>query len=866
MKLGWRNSVRVARGTPGNSWRNILAAGVLVLCCATVARAAEEGLSEANTEHFVGLRQRGLHRLAEAEIEHRLTWPRLTTGEQTALVLALAETLLSHARQLGESQRVSLWERTREVIRGQLGNETTPPRVSLLELQLVLVDREEAEACRRLVTIAAWNQQARQRGLQAATEGLNRLRNLSPPTARTARGGAKSTSKGMTATQRGRLQILQGELLSCEAELLPERSTDRAARLVAARQLLQPLVEQRTEVEQAELARVLLARVLRLEGETREARTVIEAARRQSRDSQIQAALSREETECRLAEGDLAEARSLIEQLSGETEPRSDERFDSWDNRLLAARVWIACWRSGMKANSRLATRDLKAAQEILAQGVAAASGQWRDLFVWLDDALREEISLGPELAAVSLEIRQALADGDDQRADRLLARGAEFALRRGLRDRAADWGVQRGSLALERQAWEAAAQDLLAVAREFPSHPKAPEAQLLGAYALGRQWRAEMSEELRNQYRAALEEFCSRFPEDSGRAEAEWMLGELLRWEGQLGEAANHFDRIPRGHPRSAGAVRALADLTLQQIRAGKLEPTEQDLLRERLAGRVPPPEETLGTDERPVALALAELELVSPRPDWTTIDELLRRVEQSLSIRETSAIERPEEAENQQSLSTGADSATVWRLRVLSAAAQSRWAEMDRLIENPAPLKVPQMLDLLEQLASRAQLPTDSGRETGSSGLPLTKLAGLLERRHTDLLPEEKLRLELILARWAVLKGQPTEARARFERAVALSPGDGPAPLEYAWFLIGCPDVESKQAGVALLVRRERQWKAGTEAWLNARIEVLKGLRSAGRTEEACRLLKTTRILFPKTGTPAQSGVLGELQKFCN
>ncbi|MFN7806812.1 MAG: hypothetical protein ACK5TO_22615, partial [Planctomycetaceae bacterium] len=61
------------------------------------------------------------------------------------------------------------------------------------------------------------------------------------------------------------------------------------------------------------------------------------------------------------------------------------------------------------------------------------------------------------------------------------------------------------------------------------------------------------------------------------------------------------------------------------------------------------------------------------------------------------------------------------------------------------------------------------------------------------------------------------------------------------------------------------ERQWKAGSEDWLNARIEVVKGLRSAGRAEEACRLLKTTRLLYPKQGTPVQRQTLAELQQQC-
>ena len=859
---GWpRGFVQLTR----TFWRSTLGAVGLVLCGATILLAAEEGLSEANTQHFAELRRRGLNRLAEAEIEHRLTWPRLTSSEQTALVLELAETLLSHARQLGESQRVSLWERTREVILAQLPNETAPTRRSLLELQLVLVLREEAEACRRVATIAPWNQQSRQRGLRAANEGLSRLRQLQPPVARNARGSAKSGPQPTTPTQRVRLQILDGELQCCEAELLPDNSSDKAARLLAARQLLQPLVEQRSELEQAELARLLLTRVLRLEGDTRQARTVIEAARRQSRTPPIRDALLREEVECRLAEGDLTVARQLAQPLCREQDSALSAEPGTWSDRLLAARVWIACWRSGMKSHSKLASRDFEAAREILNRGAQTAPGEWRELFVWLGESLEEEVSLGGELAAVSLQIQQALGQNDDQQADLLLARGAELALRRGLRDRAAEWGFQRGSLAVQRKDWGAAAQDLLTVSREFPGHSRAPAAQLLGAYALGRQWRAEMSEDVRNDYRAALEELCRRFPEDSSRAEAEWMLGELSRWEGQLGAAADHFDRIPRGHPRSSAALRGLAELTIQQSRNGQADDKARDRLRERLWGRLPPPAEVLGSDERVIALALAELELTSSQPAWSRIDELLAQME-SASPSDTGPTSASEESQLAESTPPASkDTAAVWRLRMLSASAQFHWDDVDRLLQHAAPLNASQWLDLLEQLTRQTEKSAAPVREADRSHLRLGKIAQLLEPQRGKLSRDEQVRFELLMARRAVFGNQPDEARVRFERATELEPEKGRAPLEYAWFLLGLADADSKQAGVALLVRRERQWKAGSEDWLNARIEVVKGLRSAGRAEEACRLLKTTRLLYPKQGTPVQRQTLAELQQQC-
>jgi hypothetical protein len=846
--------------------RSILVALLWVCCGLSLPLRADEGLSEANLQHFASLRRRGLHRLAETELEHRLTWPRLKAGERTSLVLELAETLLSHARQLGESQRVALWERTREVIQAQLPNETEPARMFLLQLQLVLVDREETEACCRLATIAPWNQQSRDRGLRAATGGLSRLRQLHPFPSGTGRGTTRSGSQTITAAQKVRLQILQAELQTGEALLLPDNSDERAARLVAARQTLQTLVEQRTELEQAEWARVLLARVLRCEGDTRAAKALIDASRRKSQNSQIRAALAREEAECRLVESDLNEARRLATELYPNPAPEVSTEPGAWDDWLVAARVWIACWRSGMKSHSRLATRDLETAQQILQRGVQVASGEWRELFGRLSESLEEEVAIGPDLAHLSLQIQQALGQHDDQQADLLLARGAELALRRGLRDRAAEWGFQRGALAVERKDWQAAAADLLNVSRESSNHPKAPEAQLLGAYALGRQWRDQMSEEAQREYRAALEEFCQRFPEDSRRAEAEWMLGELCRRVGDLDEAAEHFDRIPRGHPRSAGAVRGLADLTIQAIRTEKLGMTGLELLREKLQGRLPAQIEDLQTDDTPLILALAELELAASQPDWKRVEELLQWAEASISMGGAPA---PAAVPAEEPLPSRAspDSASLWRLQVLAAAAQSHWEQVDRLFLDPAPLKMGDLLDLVDKVAMAENMAFRTGHShhgANHADFP-ERIARRLDTYQRQMSGEEQLRLELILARWFLGRDEPHKARVRFQRAVDLGPDNPATTLEFARFLLGLAEPESRREGVELLVRRERHWKPGSDDWLNARIELIKGLQLVGRAEEACRLLKKTQLLYPAMGTPAQKKILAELRAKC-
>jgi hypothetical protein len=835
---------------------------VLIVCGLPRPALSDDELSAANREHFSGLRARGLHRLAEAELEHRLSWPRLPPAIQTELVLELAETLLGHARRLSDSQRVPLWERTREVLRSQLVSEQTGSRQALLELQLVLVDREVAEASRRRVPISPWNLESRQRGLQAATDGLNRLRRVQSLLEQSVSRASRNKPGAIPVAQRVRLQVLQGELESCAAECLPEDSADRAARSLAARQVLQPLVEHRTELAQAERARVLLAQVLRAGGEPREARRVIDAARSQSRDPSVREALSREEVECRLVEGDLAEARRLIGELAVGQSASPGDPGETWETRLLQARVLLASWRSGVKSGSHLATRDFQAARELLSQGAESAPEEWRELFALLSETQQEEQTLGPELSGLSLQIRKALAANEDREVDRLLARGAELARRRGLTDRAAEWGLQRGSLALEREDWEAAAQDLLSVSREFPESPRAAEAQLLCSYALGRIWRTEKSDESRGNYRDALEQFCQRFPDDSRRPEAEWMLGELCRWEGRLVEAADHFDRVPRGHPRTAATTLALVELARQMVRAGHHD--REDVLRERLWGRLPPDDEPLRSADLPVAMTTLELELAARSPAWPQVNALLERLENAPSELVAPSSGEPLEStpNSPGSLPTSAD---LWGLRLLAGAAQGRWADVDRLWKSPPPRSARKLLALCELRDW-----TDPGDHTTAEEARLNqefrqRMARFIEACRDELSPEEWSRFARGQARLCASAKQLAEAREWYQQAIEGAPLNSAERREFALFLLELPDAPSRQAGVDLLTRREKGLKPGTEEWLDARLELARGLTRVDRTEEASRLLRKTQLLFPGAGTPVQKRRLQELLTLC-
>jgi hypothetical protein len=175
--------------------------------------------------------------------------------------------------------------------------------------------------------------------------------------------------------------------------------------------------------------------------------------------------------------------------------------------------------------------------------------------------------------------------------------------------------------------------------------------------------------------------------------------------------------------------------------------------------------------------------------------------------------------------------------------------------------------LLDLVDKVAMAENMAFRTGHShhgANHADFP-ERIARRLDTYQRQMSGEEQLRLELILARWFLSRDEPHKARVRFQRAVDLGPDNPATTLEFARFLLGLAEPESRREGVELLVRRERHWKPGSNDWLNARIELIKGLQLVGRAEEACRLLRKTQLLYPTMGTPAQKKVLTELRANC-
>src|SRR5207245_1374114 len=126
--------------------------------------------------------------------------------------------------------------------------------------------------------------------------------------------------------------------------------------------------------------------------------------------------------------------------------------------------------------------------------------------------------------------------------------------------DLAFQFGFTRASIEIKTQSWDAAAADLIEIAEKYPMDPKAAQAHLLAAYALGKTYADQPTDERRGEYARVLAAHREQYQNDPTVHEANWMLAELEERRGRSETALEVYRLIPLDHKRGSAAQLATA------------------------------------------------------------------------------------------------------------------------------------------------------------------------------------------------------------------------------------------------------------------------------------------------------------------
>jgi hypothetical protein len=835
------------------------------------AKADPAGLSDSNARYFRELRRRGLFRLAESYSLERLSHEGLSPVERADLTLELARTLAEHANVVSDPEQTELYNRSQSALADFLKQDPENPRRLLLEVQRALLPANIGHARRWLAELSPHDAAARQQAIEslnAAVESLRKaeaqiVERLKKPFA--AKGNADGQVrpwelKSLLAHVRFRL----GESLLDLAHLHQAGSAERVARLVEAQKALKTVAEMPDDGDLLWMSRFAAVECSRLLGDPERTLRDLDALEKLSPPPDIADRLVAERARVFMAQKKLGDAAALLDQLEREQKSLSGELG------FLQIQLKIAEWQAAKPG------RDPKVAEKVPAQLLKSLAdraarlnrefgGYWGSRADLLIRQLSDTQQYGSELAALVARAQAAFNAGKSTDAVELYGQAAARAFTDRRPELAFQFGFTRASIEIKSQSWVDAAADLLELAEQFPDNPKAAQAHLLAAFALGKSYDEKASRARREEYARVLEEHRKKFASDPTAAEASWMLAELDERRGQYVEALALFKSIPRDHKRGPAAQVAVArvyERILDRLReigqpAGEWEDEAIDTLRKMLPG-VREGAPAWEVDQAEVAIGLARILLRKRPPQFDAADRLLVHAAKTL------AAVGPADAPQTGDLAKRNELRALARqLQVVSLAGQERFQEARTLLQQISGTDPAELLTILDGIAP---LETDDRRDPfhDLGALQLDAALKLNEHR-SKLSAADQRRLDKCLARAYLATGEVRQGRQIYEKLVQKNPRDKVLLTSYAELLVNCGTKECLTDAVTAWRKLEALHEPGSQAWFPVRYELCRTLLLAKETLEADKLLKMTRLVYPKPESEAWQKKFAELETQC-
>lgn len=840
------------------------------IVCAPFAVLADDstGLDELTTDYFRGLRERRLFRLAESYSLQRLSRGRLSLADRTDLTIELARTLTEHATYAGPAEQAELWNQARKTLQDVLDAEPTHPRRILFEVQLALVPAAAGEWYRWLADVQPDDPAVARRAADELNDALSRLRTLAARIAeRLRKGSAARTPAGeLTSSEwrsldfrvRQRLGLVQLNL----AHLQPAGSADRTATLLDAQKLLKPLADTPEDDEFVWTSRLALIECQRLLGEFSRAENAVRILEERSPPARFSDRLVAERVRILMATRRFADATGLLAERE-QRAPALPAELGFLKARLLAEQI-----DDDAAAGSGAANEERRALEAQVERLRRETGGYWTSRAELLLEQVRDRAAYGRELAALVRRGEAEFRAGRLPEAATLFGKAAAAARQRGRGDLAFPFAYRRASIEVEARMWGPAAADLRRLVDQFPDHARAAQAHLLAAYCLGRRYDEDGTKSNREELAFVLQEHRRRYAGGATFGEATWLLATLDERTGETADALKLYREIPREHPRGGAALVAMArcyEAVLDRLRHSRqaTETWEQDAV-ETLEAALPAAATTsmpLDRHQAEAALRLARILLGRRPPRYAAADGWLIRVQAALAADQ---VGRPDEKETGPA-GTATDSlkSQVLQLRIVSLAGQGQFQEARRQLQQLSAGRPAEMLQVLEGLAPLASSEKqDPFHDLGALQL---EAALRLDERRDALEPPLRRRLDECLAHGYAAAGQPRRALEAYDLLLKETPRDKRLLAASGELLLKCADE-------ACLRQAQKTWRtletlspAGSDEWLLARYNHCRSLLALHETAGACKLLKVTRLLYPKLGGEKLEAKFAALEENC-
>jgi hypothetical protein len=825
--------------------RSITIAECAVLCLMSGAM-ADEPLAP----YFEGLRQRRMFIVAETEAQRRLAQERTTPAQRAELTIELSKTYAAHAMFSTGEQRQELWTRAEQIVGELLRSEPSSSFRGLLQVQRAMVPAQRGAQLRWQSELYPLDEATRTEAAATLRDALDRLR-LLPEALRVdlQRAQASRPRDGDQTPQPApaRLQRMQREvefaIATAQLDLarvLPAGS-DRVAALFESENLFDALTRPARPDDIAWQARVSRLEVLRLRGE---------------HDRLAGQVASLLKSEPPPAIGDAAVAVLVRRWLDDD---RPDEALEVLEDHrvqygLESEQLQALLVESLLDARRVAASRgDAALDTELLTKAQAvdrALRGSWKVRSSLLLEQARQEDRYGPELADSVRQAQWAWQNGDIDGAIAAYTQAAAKAHQQQETQLAVEFGLHIASAQIEAGRFPAAVKSLENLLQAYPDHEKSAQADLLRAYALGRIFEQQPTDEHRSAYREALESHRETFSGRSTSAEAAWMLARLLEYEQDTRGALALLQQIPADSPQYPAATARMGAIFERMIDAARQKEQPAAPLQEEavaaltpIADAFPRAPQPLSIEQAQIALRLGRILLRHEPPDFARAEALLRRV-----------IDSAPPSSAAESAPHGAWPplvASASRLQITALAGQGRLTDARSLLGELADDQPQRILEILNGLTeTAADLPLE--HRTGIARMQL-ELAESLKARSSELTEDQQRLLDMSLAQGHAAVGQWQTAARLYEEMLWKQPKDREIVTALARLYEECGTESCLRQALKQWQTLESLQRKGSIEWLTTRYRLALCSHRLGDDQTAHKLIGVTRVLYPQLGTPS-------------
>ncbi|TWT90931.1 hypothetical protein Mal64_13300 [Pseudobythopirellula maris] len=798
---------------PASSTPRLLALAALLVALSPAA--APAGRVDAYADW---LRTRGLGRLAESHLRRESQRDDLTDAE--ALETALAWSALRADEALATppgADASRAWDRANEPLARLASERPEAPRLLIARLQLALNAAAEGAA---LDDLDLLREAADAMGRTA--DAIERLRRVGDE--------AGGFSQSEIESLANRVALTQGETLLAVGERLPADSADRDDALLRALMTVEPLSKKRLPAPVLLRAQLAELRSRRLLGRLAVATEQLARWLQAHAEPAARSALNAERVRLLLAGGEREQALQAIEERKRSQAPPHDE-FDLAEVEALAA-----VWREAEGAARR---RHAETIREALAQGESRHGGSWARRAERLAGEALLDMTAG-DAESLSVAAAYLYRMGRSAEAVERYDRAASAAYNAGGRGRAFELAIAAAAITAQRGEHAHAAERFRRAALSNSDHPRAAEAHRAAWLAAMQGLRAKPGDKpVAERCLALLEEHTGAWPESPSAADAArlrlGLLAGLSRWDQLLAalgrlpadEAATPATieltaRAYEGKVAGAAAAESIALIaeataTLQPVITGKANswpPSWSDSQRRcALAlGRIHLARGAAGAEYAAQLLGVAVAG--SPKPSAAWLAEAL-----------------PVLAQAQVTLGQIGEARTT-----LSRISGREGFAAPRLVES----LVARLAMADGGVADRSEQRREVAELLLSVVDPLLEDESLQEAATDE---NQSLRRGRAVALGAL--GREGEAVAQLETLAAERPDDGATQRALAAQLARSASAASRERALGLWRKIEARSRRGGAGWVEARVARLRLLVALGRTEEAAKLLRLTRLL---------------------